>query len=58
MTEQIVPISEYISTHELHASHFQFMMPTKKLIKQIMKLTKVFKGKVSSEPQENGVMWP
>lgn len=58
VTEHIVPISGYISTHELHVSHFQLMMPTKKLIKQIMKRTKIFKGKGPSYPQESGVMWP
>ena len=30
---QVGPISGCISTHELHASHLQLMMPTTKLIK-------------------------
>ena len=32
-TRQVGPISGCISTHELHASHLQLMMPTTKLIK-------------------------
>ena len=34
-TRQIGPISQYISTHQLHSSHFQLMMPTTKLIKKL-----------------------
>ena len=54
-TRQIGPISGCISTHQLHASHFQLMMPTTKLIKKIMKLTKLVRGKGQSDPQENGI---
>ena len=52
-TGQIGPISECISTHQLHASHFQLMMPTTKLIKKNMKPT-FFRGKGQSDHQENG----
>ena len=52
-TRQIGPISGCISTHQLHASHFQLMMPTTKLIKKIMKPI-FFRGKGQSDPQENG----
>ena len=49
---QIRPISGYISTHQLHASYFQLMMPTTKLIKKIWNLPKFFLGKGQADPQE------
>ena len=52
-TRQIGPILVYISTHQLHASHFQLMMPEAN--QKIMKLAKSFRGKGQSDPQENGV---
>ena len=50
-TRQIGPILVYISTHQLYASHF--LMPEAN--QKIMKLTKRFRGKGQSDPQENGV---
>ena len=54
-TRQVGLISGYISTHQLHASHFQLMMLTTKLIKKLWNLPKCLGGK-GSHTQKNGIM--
>ena len=44
------PISGYISTHQLHASHFQFMVPTTKLIRKLWNLPKCLGGMGTQTP--------
>ena len=51
-TRQIGPISGYTSTHQLHASHFELMVPTTKLIKKLWNLRIFLGGKGSLTPRK------
>ena len=51
---KIGPISGYISTHQLHVSHFQLMTPTTNPVKHLWNLRKFLEGRACQIPRKMG----